>query len=239
MIPPLILPDPSSTKPSVWVKICGLRDLDSARTVSRLGLAAIGLNFYQKSSRFVDDATAQAIVRGLAPDIRVVGVFVNATLDELRERVSAIPLDAVQFHGDETAAEIAAFHAACPETAIVLVLRFGSAGLRPGLERLQELEALQIPVSACLIDAQVAGSYGGTGAVVPWQRLREELAAARLPPIILAGGLHPGNVAEAIQVVQPQGVDVASGVETSPGVKDADRVVAFLAACRSASSVET
>lgn len=234
-MPPQLIPvgSPTGTQ-AVWTKICGLRDEDSARMVARLRPAAIGLNFYPQSSRFVGDDQARAIAREMSPETRVVGVFVNASLEELRERVRTIPLDAVQFHGDETAAEIAAFHRACPETAIIQVIRYGEEGLRPGLQQLRELAELNVPIAACLIDAQVAGSYGGTGAVVPWQRLLDELATATLPPVILAGGLQPDNVAQAIQLVHPHGVDVASGVESAPGVKDPDKVAAFLAACRTA-----
>ncbi|MBI1345157.1 N-(5'-phosphoribosyl)anthranilate isomerase [bacterium] len=223
----------SNRKHRVWAKICGLRDEVSARAVAEMLPQAIGLNFYPRSSRFIDDLQAQRVVADLPDAICRVGVFVNASTAEIVARVHALGLHAVQFHGDESAADIREFHQLSPQTAIIVVIRFGTEGLQPELPRLSQLAAEQVPIAACLIDAQVSGSYGGTGAQVPWGQLRDELDRCSLPPVILAGGLNPENVATAIQQVRPWGVDVASGVESSPGVKDPKKVAAFLAACRS------
>lgn len=217
---------------ATWVKICGLRDLDSARQVLTQQPDAIGLNFYPRSSRFVSDDQAREIVRLIPEAISVVGVFVNEPVSDICRRVTQLKLQAVQFHGDETPAQMEEFHRLCPQTEIIQVVRYGSEGLRPGLQQLYELAARGVPISACLIDAQVSGSYGGTGAVLPWGRLREELNQVAVPPVILAGGLEPANVSAAIKQVRPRGVDVASGVESAPGVKDPVKVAAFLAACR-------
>jgi phosphoribosylanthranilate isomerase len=214
----------------VWTKICGVRDLPAAIAIAKLRPAAIGLNFYPASPRCVDDVTATRIVASLPAEVEPVGVFVNATVDRIAEVVDWVGLRRIQLHGDESPAFARAVHDRCPQAGLIRAWRMGATGLDELAAFLNQCRALGVTISGCLVDAHVAGSYGGTGAVVPWDRLRVEYRRDEWPPLILAGGLHPGNVADAIAAVQPWGVDVASGVESAPGVKDLLRVEQFLSA---------
>ena len=211
----------------MWTKICGIRDPETALEVVRAGADAIGLNFYSKSPRSITPAQAAAIVAVLPPGATVIGLFVNHTLEEVRQIAQQCRLTTIQLHGDEPPQ----FLGGLREFQVIRAFRMGPAGLAPLEEYLHHCRSHDALPHACLIDAHVAGAYGGTGKTVPWDRLREEYRA-EWPRLILAGGLNPENVAHAVQLVHPWGVDTASGVETAPGVKDLARVRQFIAAAR-------
>ncbi len=193
----------------MWIKICGLRSVQDADIVSRLRPAAIGLNFYQKTPRSVTREMANELVQKIPNSIERVGVFVDQTPAEIAKIATELRLTHVQLHGDfqpETLDPL-------KEHSIIWVYRMGKEGIAPLLSQLDDLQRNQITVTACLIDARVPGLYGGSGQMVDWVSLAREYDQEKLPKLILAGGLIPENIAEAISVVRPWGVDAASGVE--------------------------
>jgi phosphoribosylanthranilate isomerase len=202
--------------PAVRSKICGITRIEDALAAAEAGADAIGLVFYAKSPRAVNVQQAREIIRALPPFVTTVGLFVNASRCELTEILEAVPLDLLQFHGDETPADCEGYN-----RPYIKALR-----VRPG----DDLEAackLYASASGILLDTYVAGVPGGTGEAFDWS-----LVPARLSkPIILAGGLSPANVAQAIARVQPWAVDVSGGVEQSKGIKDHARIRAFIDAC--------
>lgn len=214
----------------MWTKICGLRDLETARWVAALGPSALGLNFFPRSPRVIDTASAATIGAELGDRLELVGVFVNHPAEEIAAVVEACRLSTVQMHGDEPPSALAAVRQRCPQ---VKLIRSWTRAARwdhlPGY--LQECAELGCSPAAILVDAPAPGVYGGTGETVDWNSLRT-VYDPNWPPLILAGGLTAENIAEAIRIVQPWGVDVASGVESAPGVKNRARVAAFLAAIR-------
>lgn len=215
----------------MWIKICGIRDLATAEQVAALSPDAIGLNFYAPSPRCVSRATARQIVAQLPGDVAAVGVFVNHSIAEIVECVTDCGLSMVQLHGDERPEFLADLQAVLPNTPLIRAWRMG-ADLADLEIYLADCQRLRVRLFGCLIDAKVAGTYGGTGHTPPWDVLRSSYRRATWPPLILAGGLTEANVAAGIAAVLPWGVDVASGVESSPGLKDLDRVSKFIAAAR-------
>lgn len=215
-----------------WIKICGVKDVATAVAIAQLRPAAIGLNFYPPSVRFVVDETARDIVAAVGTTVEIVGVFVNEPLEGILRRVESLPLTSVQLHGDEPVELVAALQEAAPRVRLYRAFRYGAAGLGPIVQELAALTSAGVRLTGILIDAAASGQYGGTGQAVDWDRLRGELQGRTLPPLILAGGLRPENVARACETVSPWGVDVAGGVEAGPGVKALDRVAAFLTAAR-------
>lgn len=214
----------------MWIKICGIRDVASARAVAQLRPDAIGLNFFTGSPRAVDTQTAAAIVASLPLDIEPVGVFVNHTATEIRATCQYCRLRTVQLHGDEPPS----FLAQLGDHRIIRAFRVGVDGFQAVAAYLDECRNLSALPWACLVDARVEGTYGGTGQTAPWEVVAREYRRHDWPPLILAGGLKPENLAAAIGAVQPFGVDVAGGVESSPGVKEIDAVRRFVEAARSA-----
>ncbi|MFZ5443716.1 MAG: phosphoribosylanthranilate isomerase [Myxococcota bacterium] len=196
------------------VKICGITSEKDARLACRLGVDAIGLNFYERSPRFVGLRQARRIARAVTPLTWVVGVFVDAPLERIERTVREVGLHAVQLHGNEPEALVAALR-----VPVLAVTHVGAGPLR--LSRRAPL---------VLLDAAQPG-YGGGGVTFEWKRAR---TVARRRPIFLAGGLTADNVGAAIATVRPFGVDVASGVERQPGVKDPHKLAAFVAAARRA-----
>ena len=200
----------------VRVKICGVTNLEDALRAAELGADAVGLNFYSESPRCISPYTAGEIARQLPPFVSSVGVFVNWEAAPVIALAAALGLSAVQLHGDESpklAAEIA------KKISVIKAFRVGTGTALPPLSKYKS-------ASGFLLDAAAAGKFGGTGQQTDWDRAR---AAAKSYRIILAGGLTPGNVAEAIRVVRPYAVDVASGVESRPGKKDPGKLRAFFA----------
>jgi phosphoribosylanthranilate isomerase len=204
------------------IKICGITSPADAVMAAQAGADAIGVNFWPGSKRFVGDAAAD-IVAALPSGVLKFGVFVNAPLAQVRDHVSRFGLDRVQLHGDELPGDFAAL----PPQLLVRAIRVRDAS------SLTEVQAWNARLF--LYDAFAAG-YGGAGIQAPWA----EIAAGADPlrPFLLAGGLDPDNVAAAIQMVRPSGVDVASGVESAPGKKDPNRVTAFISAARAAIKVD-
>ena len=200
-------------------KICGITRVDDALTAAKAGADAIGLVFYAKSPRAVDVRQAREIVAALPPFVTTVGLFVNASRCEINEILDAVPLDMLQFHGDETPAQCEGFHRPWFKA-----LRVGNG------EDIEAEVARYANASGILLDTFVAGVPGGTGERFDWSLIPAALAK----PLILAGGLTSENVQQAIAQVRPYAVDVSGGVEASKGVKDASKVMAFVGRVRSA-----
>lgn len=194
------------------VKICGITRVEDAALAAELGASAIGLVFWPGSPRCVDAQTARAIVATLPPFVTAVGVFANQPPAYVRDVVAAVGLGAVQLHGHERVADFANL----PVRLIKAV---------PVVGALQPADIAGFPPAVTvLLDAHDPARLGGTGRVVDWT-VAARLAAVR--PVVLSGGLRPENVAAAVARVKPAGVDVASGVEREPGVKDPDKLRAF------------
>lgn len=199
----------------VQVKICGLTESDDALYAAQAGADALGLNFWPQSPRFCSLEAASAIVEAVGDDVRLVGVFVDPTREEV-EAVRAVGVRWIQLHGDET-----------PE-ALEPWLPHAYKALH--LARSSQLDAARAwPGEELLVDARLPGVPGGTGLRCDWP-LAARLAAER--KVWLAGGLRPENVEEAVRAVRPYGVDVASGVESAPGVKDRTRMAEFVRRAR-------
>lgn len=218
--------------PTFRIKICGITRADDARAAIEAGADAIGLNFYPKSSRYLD---AEARGRVICKEVwfgtaKIVGVFVNASPVDIRHRIGDCRLNAVQFHGDESPSEVAEFS----EIEVIRARRIGERGVAAIAEDLEACAAAGRLPDALLVDAAAPGQYGGTGKTVSWAGLADYPRWLGDLPLILAGGLTPENVAEAIRIVRPAGVDVASGVESSPGVKDHDKMRRFIEAAKTA-----
>ena len=213
----------------MFVKICGIRDVDTALAVVLAGADAIGLNFYEKSPRVVAPAMAAEIVvriHGFAgTPVEAVGVFVNHSADEIRKICRQCKLRTVQLHGDEPPELVADLTA---EYRVIRAFRVGNEGLSSPAQYLDACRRLSATPWACLVDARVTGQYGGTGQTAPWEVIAREYNAVDWPPLILAGGLGPHNVAQAIRMIGPWGVDVAGGVESSVACKDATLVRQFV-----------
>ena len=212
------------------IKICGLTSLEDALAAAEAGADAIGLNFYPGSPRYVMLDDAAAIAANLPANVLKVGVFVNAAATDIRRHVAAVGLDAVQLHGDEPPE----FLSELKGISLLRALRPApgeTASIHAWVARARELNVLP---DMLLVDALRAGEYGGTGARADWTAAAQLCREESLPPICLAGGLNPENVADAIAAVRPTAVDVASGVESSPGRKDAQKMRHFVAAARQA-----
>ena len=204
---------------NVRSKICGITRIEDALDAAEAGADAIGLVFYARSPRAVDVRQARAIIAALPPFVTTVGLFVNATRCELNEILEAVPLDLLQFHGDETPQDCEGY-----QRPWIKALR-----VRPG----DDLEAacrLYAGARGILLDTYVPGVPGGTGEAFDWS-----LVPARLSkPVILAGGLSAANVGQAIAQVRPYAVDVSGGVEQAKGIKDAAKIEAFVQAVKQA-----
>lgn len=204
---------------AVRSKICGITRIEDALAAVEAGADAIGLVFYAKSPRAVTVQQARAIIAALPPFISTVGLFVNASPCELNETLDAVPLDLLQFHGDETPEQCEGYH-------------------RPYIKALRVQAGDDISASCrtysgasgILLDTYVAGVPGGTGETFDWAMIPSGLSK----PIILAGGLTSANVAQAIAQVRPYAVDVSGGVEKSRGIKDHDKIRAFMSAVHGA-----
>ena len=197
----------------VKVKICGITSVRDARAAVRLGADAIGFNFYPKSPRYIRKERARAILAALPPFVTAVGVFVNEPAEDIQRICDFVGIETVQFHGGESPRLVHSL------TRLKRIMAFR-------VESEKDISRLpRYQVDAYLLDAFVPGKPGGTGVTFSWELARE---AQRHGPIILAGGLTLENVAEAIRVAAPYAVDVASGVEKAPGVKDRDLMGAFI-----------
>jgi len=209
---------------SIRVKICGITSVADARYAVQAGADLIGLNFYPQSPRTVSETTAQEI-RAVLPDhVWCVGVFVNAARTRIAALVESLDLDAIQFHGDEDATALEGWSAQTIQA--VRVQQDESLSGLSAFSGLAELVA-RSQADYVLLDTYRPGRYGGTGKTFAW----EEAASLPIPFLartILAGGLTPENVAEAVRTVRPWAIDVASGVEFAPGRKDVEKLHTFI-----------
>lgn len=207
------------------IKVCGVTTPDDAAAVAATGADTIGLNFFAKSPRCVSLEQAREIADASGAALRV-GVFVNHSAEQIAAAVQAARLDAIQLHGDEPLSLLGELPEGPP---VIRAVRVGPEGLAPAARLLEEADRMGRAFAAVLVDAAAAGAYGGTGKAVDWARIARERRLLGGAPLILAGGLTPENVAEAIRQARPDGVDTASGVESSPGRKDAARAAQFVA----------
>jgi phosphoribosylanthranilate isomerase len=253
-----------------WIKICGITNLEDALAAADAGANALGFVFYPKSSRYVTLEIARSIVADLPPQIGKVGVFVNETVDQVRDIAKQVGLTAVQLHGEENT-----------EFSRTLFQKLANGSGRPTIFRSYPAKVFDVPagqsvgwdpvavglvepdeaykgkrvhkihvaengdlflethgfrpgvISGVLLDSSTAQRRGGTGEAFDWERVQPWAGIINsISKLIVAGGLHPGNVQEAIHLLHPWGVDVSTGVESEPGKKDPRRVRAFIQAVR-------
>ena len=195
------------------VKICGFTEAENARQAAIVGVDAIGLVFYDKSPRNVDIFRAQEIIEALPPFVNRVGLFVNANPSFVDEVLCEVSLDTLQFHGDESPLDCSQY-----QMPFIKSLR-----VKPATNVFQVADEFS-SASAILLDSFNPSAYGGTGEAFDWSLACVDISL----PIILAGGLNETNVSAAISQVKPYAVDASSGVESAPGVKDIDKIVAFI-----------
>ena len=218
-----VLPGAPGTLPATGprdtmiIKICGFKTIPEAVAAAEAGADMVGLNFYPPSPRCIDTETARRICEALPPRTVKVGLFVNETIERIQETAAFCGLDAVQLYGDFPADRL-------PDLAPLKVIRAFGVSKEDDLERLEGVTA-----DFFLLDTAIEGMHGGTGKSFDWCLAAK---ARRYGRIILAGGLRPDNVGEAIRQARPDGVDVASGVESSPGVKDISLIRQFIQAVR-------
>ncbi len=199
------------------VKVCGITRREDALAAVEAGVDAIGLVFYPPSPRCVSVEQAAAIVRELPPFVTSVGLFVNADAETIAEVVGEVQIDLIQFHGNE-----------CPD--------YCAEHARPWIRALRMKDDIDLAAEAgrfagargLLLDAYRPGVPGGTGETFDWSRIPTDLAGR----IVLAGGLDPDNVEQAVRQVRPFAVDVSGGVEAAPGIKDSDKMRRFVQAVR-------
>ncbi len=201
------------------IKICGITRVEDALAAARLGAHAIGLVFFAGSPRAVTPQQARDIIAALPPFVVPVGLFVNADAQTVRAAIAAAPVQLLQFHGDETPQYCAGF--GLPYLRAVRV--------KPGVDLLQYAREFHT-ARGLLLDAYVDGVHGGTGAIFDWSLIPRDLPV----PVVLSGGLHAENVAEAVRRVRPWAVDVSSGVEAAKGIKDVRKMEAFMTGVRNA-----
>jgi phosphoribosylanthranilate isomerase len=199
------------------VKICGVTRIEDALAAARSGAQAIGLVFYKPSPRYIEPDAAAVIVRALPPFVTPVGLFVDAGEDEVRAISARAHVGLLQFHGAETPDFCSRF-----DLPWMKALR-----VRPGIDLLQYARDFH-GAQALLLDAWQEGLHGGTGATFDWALIPPSLPL----PVVLSGGLNPDNVAAAVRAVRPWAVDVSSGVEASKGIKDAQKIAAFISGVR-------
>ncbi len=202
----------------IKIKICGITNLDDALAAAESGADALGFNFYKKSPRYIDPERAAEIIAQLPPFVMPVGIFVNEREERIREVQKITCMQAIQLHGDES-----------PE----FCQRFGNRVIKAF--QVKDKESIKhmahFRVGALLLDSYKDGMRGGTGTTFDWHLA---VVAKTFGKVILAGGLTPENVAEAVKLVQPYGVDVAGGVEREKGIKDHAKIKKFIFEARKA-----
>jgi phosphoribosylanthranilate isomerase len=209
----------------VQVKICGVTNARDAKACVELGAQMVGLNFYPRSPRYIEPKLARQIVEALPADVRAVGVFVNGNAEEIRKTANTAGIRCVQLHGDFS-----------PEVARELAREVRVIQVFSTHPQFRPEEVSLFPDCDVLVDAHHPDFRGGTGRICDWPTARATLAFARF--LILSGGLKANNVASAIKAVRPHAVDVCSGVESAPGLKDHRAIKNFVAAVQKAERVE-
>ena len=199
------------------IKICGFTRPQDAQAAAELGADAVGLVFYAQSKRCVDAAQAAEIAAALPPQVAKVALFVNESAEQIRRILGAVPIDIVQFHGDEA-----------PEFCRQFGKPYWKAVRVQSAQDIAEAAGRYADAAALLLDAHIEGQYGGTGQVFDWRLLPETLPL----PWILSGGLNPGNVAAALRQTGAAWLDVSSGVEQAPGIKNLDLMADFIQKAR-------
>ena len=206
---------------STRIKVCGITSVEDVRAAVAAGADAIGLVFYAKSPRYVTPEQAAAIARAVGPFVTTVGLFVDAGRAEVEAVLAQVPLQLLQFHGNESAVFCASF-----QRPFIKALRMAD-----GVDvAAVEAEFAAAGALGLLLDSYSPAAPGGTGETFGWERIPVE----RRLPLILAGGLSPDNVAAAVRYVRPYAVDVSSGVEIAPGRKDSAKITAFVQTVRGA-----
>lgn len=204
------------------VKICGITRIEDALAASAAGVDAIGLVFHPASARAVNVETAHALVQRLPPFITVVGLFLDPSEEVVRQALDRVPLDLLQFHGNEPVEFCERFSA-----------RYIKAVPMGGeLDPVRYMAGFA-SATGFLLDSHAPGEQGGSGNAFDWESIPANLEC----PLVLAGGLKPENVAVAVALARPYAVDVSSGVESAPGIKDAGRIAAFVKAVRGVQDV--
>ena len=201
------------------VKICGITRVEDGLAAAHAGAHAIGLIFYSASPRCVGVARAREVVERLPPFVTAVGLFVDPHPDEVLRVLDEVPLNLLQFHGSEA-----------PELCAGFGLPYVKACRVAPVTDLLQYAALYRSAKALLLDAFDEGAHGGTGRSFDWGLIPRDLPL----PVVLAGGLTPANVGEAIRAVRPWAVDVSSGVEREKGIKDTAKIAAFMRGVRDA-----
>ena len=199
----------------IYIKICGITEIDDAVKIAELGVSALGFIFYQKSKRYISPEKAKEIIKRLPPFINTVGVFVNEKKENVVDILDRCPVDILQFHGAETPEYCGQFN-----KRIIKAFRVN--------KDFSFDVFLKFPVNAFLLDSFVTGEYGGTGVVFDWDLA---VKAKKYGKIILSGGLNIENLSSAIEKVSPYGVDISSGVEIKPGKKDISKVEEIVEIC--------
>jgi phosphoribosylanthranilate isomerase len=210
------------------VKICGVTSPADVAACAAAGADAVGVNFYSGSPRYVDPRLSQPLLRSIPPLMAGVGVFVGLPFRQITAMAYQLGLRTIQYHGDDREP-----FDAFPFSLVVALRVRDRQSLSEIDSYLGRCRAVNQQPAAIMIDAFVEGKEGGTGQTAPWELLADYRPGV---PLILAGGLTPDNVAEAIRTVRPDGVDVASGVEISPGRKDPDKVKRFVENAREAAA---
>ncbi len=200
------------------VKICGITNSGDVDLAVKAGADALGFNMFKGSARYVEPAAARELVKRVPPFVTKVGLFVNEEKTRVEEIDTLVDFDLLQFHGDESDEYCRQF-----EKSYMKVIR-----VKPGLDLTHEVKRYP-GSSAILLDAYVQEEFGGTGKTINWHEIPDLNC-----PVILAGGLNPGNVIQAIALVKPFAVDVSSGVESSKGIKDSKKIRNFMAAVAAA-----
>lgn len=210
--------DPSHTS----LKICGITKADDATRLAEMGVDALGINFWPKSKRYLSPEDARKLPADLAGKIVRVGVFVNAEPDLPRQLIEDGIIDLAQFHGDEPPSYCASF----ADAGLPFIKAIGVKNAT-SLDHISDYRA-----TAILLDTPAPGVYGGTGEKFDWTHARDFIQANPNIPVLLAGGITPANAAEAIDMAHPAALDIASGAEISPGIKDFAKVQELITACR-------
>jgi len=207
------------------IKICGIKTLKDARAAIEAGADYLGFNFYPRSVRFIERqacAEITSVLKKEHPHVNLVGVFVNSSFTAVQDILNACSLHLAQLHGDETPEMVASF-----EGKAFKAIRWSTDSETDSRTITDFVRTRRGVGPALLVDAAVKGLYGGSGVTADWNGAAE---LAKQYPLLLAGGLTPENVADAIRQVRPWGVDVASGVESAPGEKDSGKMKAFVKA---------